>query len=87
MKYWDSRADDDPILISDPCHLYKNKSHSSKPSVPPFHYSSTPWHAITVIRLRRTDLAKWPGFRSLNRFYLWAPVLHANFKARLKVRL
>jgi hypothetical protein len=29
-------------LISDQCHLYKNRSHAAKPSIPTFHYSSTP---------------------------------------------
>jgi len=34
------------ILISAAGKLSKNRSHSAKPSIPTFHYSSIPWHPI-----------------------------------------
>jgi hypothetical protein len=33
MEYWESEADDSLILYSDPCHPYKNRSNSAKPSI------------------------------------------------------
>ena len=57
--------DDVLILISDQCHQHKNeaprsklqgikakanKSHSAKPIIPTFQYSSLPWLSITAIR-------------------------------------
>jgi hypothetical protein len=36
------KADDVLILITDHSHLNKNGFHSAKPSIPTFHYSSTP---------------------------------------------
>jgi hypothetical protein len=34
MEYWESKTDDGLILNSDPCQLYKIRSHSAKPSIP-----------------------------------------------------
>ncbi|CAB1084886.1 hypothetical protein D1AOALGA4SA_12392 [Olavius algarvensis Delta 1 endosymbiont] len=42
MEYWVSKADDGLILFSNKYHLYKNRSHSAKPSLPTFHYSIIP---------------------------------------------
>jgi hypothetical protein len=42
MEYWESKTDDGLILNSDPCRPYKNRSHSSKPSIPTFQYSIIP---------------------------------------------
>jgi hypothetical protein len=48
MEYWESKSDDGLILNSDPCHLYKIRSHSAKPSVPAFQYSIIPGHMFTA---------------------------------------
>ncbi|CAB1075187.1 hypothetical protein D1AOALGA4SA_3007 [Olavius algarvensis Delta 1 endosymbiont] len=40
MEYWEYKADDGLILKTDPCHPYKNRSHSSKPSIPVFHHTA-----------------------------------------------
>jgi hypothetical protein len=32
MEYWESKTDDGLILNSDPCHLYKIRSHSGHSS-------------------------------------------------------
>jgi hypothetical protein len=42
MEYWESKADDGLILYTDPCHHYKNRSHSAIPSIPTFQYSIIP---------------------------------------------
>jgi len=39
MEYWGSKSDLSLILFSGPCHSYKNRSQSAKPSTPSFHYS------------------------------------------------
>jgi len=47
MEYWESKADDGLILYSDPCHPYKNRSHSAKRGSSVFHHSSIPsFHGI-----------------------------------------
>jgi hypothetical protein len=48
MEYWKSKADDGLILCSDSSHLYKNRSHSAKPSIPTFQCSIIPRHMITA---------------------------------------
>jgi hypothetical protein len=53
-------------LISDQCHLFKNRPHTAKSGIPAFHYSSTPWHSITAIH--RADLAQKPRFLKLEKF-------------------
>jgi hypothetical protein len=45
-------------LIFGQCHLFNNKPHSAKSSIPTFHYSNTPWDSITAIRIRETDLTQ-----------------------------
>jgi len=42
MEYWKSIADDGLILQTDSNHLYKNRSHPTKPSIPKFQYSIIP---------------------------------------------
>jgi hypothetical protein len=42
MEHWVSKADDGLILFSEPCRPDKNRSHSAKPSIPPFQYSIIP---------------------------------------------
>jgi hypothetical protein len=42
MEYWEPKADDGLILYTDPCHPYKNRPHSTKPSIPSFQYSIIP---------------------------------------------
>jgi len=61
MEYWGSKADDGLILISYPCQLYKNRSHSAKPIIPTFQYSNTPWHLFTAKPINR-DLAQRTRF-------------------------
>jgi hypothetical protein len=34
MEYWVKKADDVLLLISDQCHLYRNRFHSAKPIIP-----------------------------------------------------
>jgi hypothetical protein len=48
MEYWESKTDDGLILNSDPCHLYKIRSHFTKLSVPAFQYSIIPGHRFTA---------------------------------------
>ncbi|CAB1078636.1 hypothetical protein D1AOALGA4SA_6372 [Olavius algarvensis Delta 1 endosymbiont] len=36
MEYWEYKADDGLILQTDPCRPYKNRSQSTKPSIPAF---------------------------------------------------
>ncbi|CAB1082766.1 hypothetical protein D1AOALGA4SA_10365 [Olavius algarvensis Delta 1 endosymbiont] len=42
MEYWEYKADDGLILQTDPCHPSKNRSQSTKPSIPAFQYSIIP---------------------------------------------
>jgi len=42
MEYWEYKADDGLILQTDPCHPYKNRSQSTRPSIPTFQYSIIP---------------------------------------------
>jgi hypothetical protein len=42
MEYWESKADDDLILYSEPYHPYKIRSHSTKPIIPTLQYSIIP---------------------------------------------
>ncbi|CAB1081954.1 hypothetical protein D1AOALGA4SA_9594, partial [Olavius algarvensis Delta 1 endosymbiont] len=42
MEYWEYKADGGLILQTDPCHFYKDRSHSTKPSIPAFQYSIIP---------------------------------------------
>ncbi|CAB1079295.1 hypothetical protein D1AOALGA4SA_7009 [Olavius algarvensis Delta 1 endosymbiont] len=42
MEYWESKTDDGLILKTDPDHPYKNRSQSTKPSIPSFQYSIIP---------------------------------------------
>jgi hypothetical protein len=53
MEWWNNgilgiETDDGLILNSDPCHLYKIRSHSAKPSIPTFQYSIIPGHRFTA---------------------------------------
>jgi len=48
MEYWVSNTDDYRILVSDPCHRYKNRSHSAKPNIPKLQYSIIPLRRVTV---------------------------------------
>ena len=50
-------------LISDRSPLSKIRSHSAKPSIPTFQYSSTPWHS-TVAEPVISDLAQLPARRA-----------------------
>jgi hypothetical protein len=62
MEYWVSKADDGLILFSEPCHPDKNRSHSAKPSIPPFQYSIIPRHMYTAEPIS-FDLAQLPARR------------------------
>ncbi|CAB1081105.1 hypothetical protein D1AOALGA4SA_8764 [Olavius algarvensis Delta 1 endosymbiont] len=42
MEYWEYKADGGLILQTDPCHFYKDRSHSTKPNIPAFQYSIIP---------------------------------------------
>ena len=64
MEYWESKTDDGLILNSDPCHLYKIRSHSAKPSVPAFQYSIIPEHMFTAQPIA-SDLAQRTRFSML----------------------
>jgi hypothetical protein len=48
MEYRVSKKDDGQILICDPCHPYKNRSHSAKPIIPTFQYSIIPLRRNTA---------------------------------------
>jgi len=48
MEYWESKTKDGLILISDPCHHHKIRSHSAKPCIPKFQYSIIPLHVFTA---------------------------------------
>jgi hypothetical protein len=48
MEYWVSKPDDGQILVSDPCHLYKNGSRSAKPIIPALQYSIIPLGRVTA---------------------------------------
>jgi hypothetical protein len=39
LEEWVSKTDDGLNLNSDPCHLYKKRSNSAKPSIPLLHHS------------------------------------------------
>ena len=64
MEYWESKADDGLILYSDPCHPYKNRSHSAKPIIPTFQYSIIPWQMFTAQPIF-SDLAQRTRFSML----------------------
>jgi hypothetical protein len=74
MEYWESKADDGLILYSDPCHPYKNRSHSakressvfqpSKGGSSTFQYSIIPWHMFTAQPIF-SDLAQRTRFTML----------------------
>ncbi len=66
MEYWVSKADDVLILISDQGIYIKIDliPQTRDFSIPTFHYSSTPWHAITAI-VGGTDLAQRTRFSLL----------------------
>ncbi len=42
MEYWESNTDEGLILISDPGHHHKIRSHSAKPIIPTLQYSIIP---------------------------------------------
>ena len=53
MEYWKNeilgiKGRDILILIADQYHQDKNRSHSTKRSIPTFHYSDKPWYSITA---------------------------------------
>jgi hypothetical protein len=62
MEYWESKTDEGLILNSNPYHLYKNRPHSAKPSIPTFQYSIIPWHMFTAQPIF-SDLAQPPARR------------------------
>jgi len=64
MEFWESKADDGLILSSDPCHPYKNRSHSAKYSIPTFQYSIIPLRMFTAQPIF-SDLDQWPKFSML----------------------
>ena len=59
MEYWKYKADDGLILQTDPCHPYKNRSHSAKPSIPALQYSIIPLPLAAESRHSRLALT-WP---------------------------
>jgi len=48
MEYWVRNRDDILIFIFNAAHLYKIRFSFNQPNIPTFHYSSTPWHLITL---------------------------------------
>ena len=61
MEYWVSEKDDDQILISDPCHPYKYRFHSAKPTIPTLQYSIIPLCRVTAKPIF-SDLARKTRF-------------------------
>jgi hypothetical protein len=41
---------------------YKDRYHSTKPSIPAFHFSTIPAHWISSIRLRQNDIIKMSSY-------------------------
>jgi hypothetical protein len=48
MEYWESKADDGQILISDPCCPHKIRSCSAKNIIPTLQYSIIPLCRVTA---------------------------------------
>ena len=72
MEYWKYKADDGLILQTDPCHPYKNRSQSTRPSIPSFQYSIIPLPLAADSRHSRLALTwhRGPGFLRQNKYYL-----------------
>ncbi|CAB1080473.1 hypothetical protein D1AOALGA4SA_8154 [Olavius algarvensis Delta 1 endosymbiont] len=65
MEYWGYKADDCLILQTDPCHPYKNRSNSTRPSIPTFQYSIIPFPLAADSRHSRGALTCPRGPRFL----------------------
>ena len=63
MEYWESKADEGLIYISDPYHQHKIRSHSAKPIIPTRQYSIIPHCRITAQTIF-SDLAQLPARRA-----------------------
>jgi hypothetical protein len=50
MEYWASKTDDGQILVSKPCHPYKNGFHSAKSIIPTRQYSIIPLRRVTAMK-------------------------------------
>ncbi|CAB1078006.1 hypothetical protein D1AOALGA4SA_5773 [Olavius algarvensis Delta 1 endosymbiont] len=69
MEYWESKSDDGLILYTDPCHPYKNsrnRSHSTKASIPSFQYSIIPLPHAAGFMVQRiiSELNQLPARRA-----------------------
>jgi hypothetical protein len=63
MEYWESKTDEGLILVSDPCHHLKTRSHSAKPIIPTLQYSIVPLCRVTAQPIS-SDLAQLPARRA-----------------------
>jgi len=63
-EYWELKADDGQILISDPYYRLKNRSHSAKPIIPTLQYSIIPIGRITAKSII-SDLAQRTRFSTV----------------------
>ncbi len=70
MEYWEYKADDGLILQPNPCHPYKNRSQSTRPSIPTFQYSIIPLPLAADSRHSRLALTwpRGPGFLRRNKY-------------------
>ncbi|CAB1081677.1 hypothetical protein D1AOALGA4SA_9323 [Olavius algarvensis Delta 1 endosymbiont] len=83
MEDWEYKADDGLILQTDPNHPYKNRSQSTKPSIPTFQYSIIPLTLATDSRHSRGALTRPRGLGFLRQNKLTVSITISGVRLRV----